>query len=793
MLPRSACCAMTRSTNCRGDRLDVGVVGELRVGHDRRRVGVDQADLQPFGAQHPAGLGARVVELAGLSDDDRPGADHQDVVLEVPPRARRFAARSVQCGGSPRHQVHELVEEVLRVVRPGRRLGVVLHREGASVNEFDPFHHPVVGAGVAHLCGAERGVEALTRFTFQREAVVLRGDGDPPGGVIDDRHVDAAVPEHHLVRRAAQRAAEDLVAEADAEQRDSGAEHLAGDADDVVRGGRVSGSVGQEHTVGLQVGDLVEGRRRRQHVAADAAAGEVARRVGLDAQIDRGDGEPLRPIGFDDVGAVGADLARQVGTQHRRLAANPVQQLVGVGQRIAGEHPGLHRPEAAQVAHHGAGVDARDADDALPDEFVLERSGRPPVGCPRRRVADGVAGHPDLVAATFGVFVIPAGVADLRRGGDHDLAVIAGVGQRLLVARHAGGEHRLTERLADRAECGAGEDAAVIEDQQCLARLTPPPPPSHLRILRAVVATEPGVDLGARRQPPPDSQDAVMGERLAGDAAFGADGGDRLVGDPDRTGTAALQHDALGIAGQHRLGAVAEVADRDAVLPARRQRAADIETLGRRDDDRSDGVRHRRQRPDQLCLPLGTVPPAPHHRLDHQPDHHREHRGHDQRPDERAGVHAGDFPSRAVTLPRNSVKVTAPGSVIDSYGVLSDRLASSAPATVHVASGSTTVRLAGSPISSGLPWSGSPDDAGRVLAHHPGDVAPAQQPGPHHRLDDHRQRRLQAQHAGPGHRRTRTSSRVRRAGRGRWPRSRSRRRRAPAAAPRRRWIRAAAG
>ena len=86
-------------------------------------------------------------------------------------------------------------------------------------------------------------------------------------------HVDAAVPEHHLVGRPAQRAAEDLVAEADAEQRDPGAEHLAGDADDVVGGRRVARPVGQEHPVGLELGDLVEGRRRRQHVAADAAAG----------------------------------------------------------------------------------------------------------------------------------------------------------------------------------------------------------------------------------------------------------------------------------------------------------------------------------------------------------------------------------------------------------------------------------------------------------------------------------------------------------------------------------------
>ena len=48
----------------RGDRLDVGGVGELRVGHDRGRVGVDQDDPQALGLEHPAGLGAGVVELA---------------------------------------------------------------------------------------------------------------------------------------------------------------------------------------------------------------------------------------------------------------------------------------------------------------------------------------------------------------------------------------------------------------------------------------------------------------------------------------------------------------------------------------------------------------------------------------------------------------------------------------------------------------------------------------------------------------------------------------------------------
>ena len=61
-----------------GDRLDVGRVGELGVGHDRRRVAVDEDDADALLAQHPARLGAGVVELAGLADDDRAGPDDED-------------------------------------------------------------------------------------------------------------------------------------------------------------------------------------------------------------------------------------------------------------------------------------------------------------------------------------------------------------------------------------------------------------------------------------------------------------------------------------------------------------------------------------------------------------------------------------------------------------------------------------------------------------------------------------------------------------------------------------------
>src|SRR5699024_2211033 len=67
-----------RADDLRVDRLDVGGVGDLRIGHDRGRVGVDEDDPQALLAQHPAGLGPGVVELRGLADHDRAGADDQD-------------------------------------------------------------------------------------------------------------------------------------------------------------------------------------------------------------------------------------------------------------------------------------------------------------------------------------------------------------------------------------------------------------------------------------------------------------------------------------------------------------------------------------------------------------------------------------------------------------------------------------------------------------------------------------------------------------------------------------------
>ena len=75
------------------ERLDVGAVGQVGVGHDGGRVRVHQHNLVALLLEGLAGLRAGVVELRRLADDDRPRADHQNllnvisawhVVLSIP-------------------------------------------------------------------------------------------------------------------------------------------------------------------------------------------------------------------------------------------------------------------------------------------------------------------------------------------------------------------------------------------------------------------------------------------------------------------------------------------------------------------------------------------------------------------------------------------------------------------------------------------------------------------------------------------------------------------------------------
>src|ERR1044072_7605333 len=122
----------------------------------------------------------------------------------------------------------EGVEEVAGVVGARACLRVVLDGRGADVAQDQALDRAVVEVEMGELGGAEVGLPAnrlggpdarLAARPLDGEAVVLRGDLDAAAGQLLDRMVGAAVAEGQLEGLQADGAAEQLVAEADAEER----------------------------------------------------------------------------------------------------------------------------------------------------------------------------------------------------------------------------------------------------------------------------------------------------------------------------------------------------------------------------------------------------------------------------------------------------------------------------------------------------------------------------------------------------------------------------------------------
>ena len=154
-----------------GDRLDVGGVGHLRVGHDRRRVRIHQHHAVALGAQRLARLRARIVELAGLADDDRPRADDQD-------------ALDVSCALASLHHLCEAVEQIADVVRSGTRFRVALKTERRPVGSrqsLQATRRTATRAWSASSDGIEDGSTANPWFSAGDDDLAAC-PGPSPGG-----------------------------------------------------------------------------------------------------------------------------------------------------------------------------------------------------------------------------------------------------------------------------------------------------------------------------------------------------------------------------------------------------------------------------------------------------------------------------------------------------------------------------------------------------------------------------------------------------------------------------------
>ena len=61
-----------------GQRLNIGPVGKIGIGHNRGRIRVDQDDAVALLFERLAGLSARVIKFTRLADHNRAGTDQQN-------------------------------------------------------------------------------------------------------------------------------------------------------------------------------------------------------------------------------------------------------------------------------------------------------------------------------------------------------------------------------------------------------------------------------------------------------------------------------------------------------------------------------------------------------------------------------------------------------------------------------------------------------------------------------------------------------------------------------------------
>src|SRR5699024_6993404 len=163
----------------------------------------------------------------------------------------------------------------------------------------------------------------------------------------------------------------------------------------------------------------------------------------------------------DLVRGLGADLGHQVGTGHGGLFPHPIEQCPRVG--LDGADCRTHDALVPQVTGEGTGSCESDPDHALAAHLLGQGTLGTPVGGDSGRFSNDEPGHPDT--SGLGILAVDAGVADVRRGHHHDLSVVGGVGECLLVTGHTGVEDRFSEGLAGGSEGAAMEGPAVLEHQ----------------------------------------------------------------------------------------------------------------------------------------------------------------------------------------------------------------------------------------------------------------------------------------------------------------------------------------
>src|SRR3954451_19664980 len=104
------------------------------------------------------------------------------------PSSRRFLSRALVRA----HQIGKSLEQIVRVARAGRGLGMILHREYRSAFELDA----TIGTVEQRDMGLRRALRQCR--LIHRETVVHRCDFHLSGGLVLDRMISAVMALMHL-------------------------------------------------------------------------------------------------------------------------------------------------------------------------------------------------------------------------------------------------------------------------------------------------------------------------------------------------------------------------------------------------------------------------------------------------------------------------------------------------------------------------------------------------------------------------------------------------------------------
>ena len=164
-------------------------------------------------------------------------------------------------------------------MRAGGGFGVVLHAEDRLFLVAHALDRLIVEVDAVHGdVGGERG-------GIDGEPVVLRGDFHAATGEVFDGLIAAAMAEFQFERFSAERLPENLVAEANAENRNARRDKIADGLHGVTERGGIAGAVGEEDAGGFVLERGGGGRGRGHDLHAEAALAEAAEDVVFHPEI----------------------------------------------------------------------------------------------------------------------------------------------------------------------------------------------------------------------------------------------------------------------------------------------------------------------------------------------------------------------------------------------------------------------------------------------------------------------------------------------------------------------------